>query len=385
MELNLFENTWDIISPGLIFLAGFFFAYCLGRIFSTTAKRSYLLYLWHTLWCMAYLIFTLTNGGDALGYYFDGLSGLVDFSFGTEAIKWFTHFFAYQLQLSYVSCFLIFNFVGLIGFICFDSILQSVIKNRSLFIQQLGALIIFLPSISFWSSAIGKDAFSFSSAVLVLWASLDLKHRVFAMIFAILLMLFVRPHIAALILLSLLINSLFDNRLKLITRLIFLVATVIGLVYLLPFATEYAGVDNLKDTSDAIEFIELKQSYNQDGGGGIDISKLSLPAQLFSYLFRPSLFDIKSFLSFFAAIDNLVLLVIIYYALIGFAKGYRLSKNLPVTFYLAYITICWLVLAVTTANLGISIRQKWMFLPSLLYISFCLAGRIKSPTKNLVR
>ncbi len=92
---------------------------------------------------MAYLIFTFTNGGDALGYYFDGLSGLVDFSFGTEAIKWFTHFLAYQLQLSYISCFLVFNFVGLVGFICFDSILQSVIKYRSLFIQQLAALIIF--------------------------------------------------------------------------------------------------------------------------------------------------------------------------------------------------------------------------------------------------
>ncbi len=205
------------------------------------------------------------------------------------------------------------------------------------------------------------------------------------MIFAIVLMLFVRPHIAALILLSLLISSFFDNRLNIVTRLIVLITIILGLIYLLPFAAEYAGVANLEDTSDAIKFIELKQSYNQEGGGGIDISKLSLPAQLFSYLFRPSLFDIKSFLSFFAAIDNLVLLVIVFYALIGFAKGCRLSKNLPVTFYFVYISLCWLVLAVTTANLGISIRQKWMFLLSLLYISFCLAGRIKSPTKSLVR
>jgi hypothetical protein len=36
---------------------------------------------------------------------------------------------------------------------------------------------------------------------------------------------------------------------------------------------------------------------------------------------------------------------------------------------------CWVVLALTTANLGISVRQKWMFLPMIFYVSVSALGR----------
>jgi hypothetical protein len=33
-----------------------------------------------------------------------------------------------------------------------------------------------------------------------------------------------------------------------------------------------------------------------------------------------------------------------------------------------YVLLTWVVLATTTANLGISMRQKWMFTPVLVFL-----------------
>jgi hypothetical protein len=44
-----------------------------------------------------------------------------------------------------------------------------------------------------------------------------------------------------------------------------------------------------------------------------------------------------------------------------------------------YVLITWTVLAVTTANLGISLRQKWMFAPVLMFLLLSRIGRIRLP------
>jgi len=73
----------------------------------------------------------------------------------------------------------------------------------------------------------------------------------------------------------------------------------------------YAGVSEISNTKEASEFIAERQGYNQEGGGGdIDISSMPLPLQVFTYLFRPLPFEARSVGSFFAAIDNTILLLL---------------------------------------------------------------------------
>jgi len=373
--MDLFATPWDLISPFLVWALGLPVASWLGRQFGQTQKRSWFLYVWHTLWCIAYLFYTLSNGGDSLSYYTTGSQGLVEFSFGTGAVGYLTYFLASPLQLSYPSCFLVYNIVGLVGFIGLDAILRQLTVLQSILLKRLAALVILLPSVSFWSSSIGKDGFAFSAAVLALWAALDLRRRIPVMVLAVLAMLLVRPHVAGFLLLALAVDSVFNRQLPLIRRTGILLIVLVAATWLLPLATQYAGVDEINTTEGASAYIEQRQGYNQAGGGGIDISSMSLPIQLFSYLLRPAFFDVNSLFSFSAAIDNFILLVIFSLAAAGFLLGRRIQSQVSTVFLLTYSSLAWIVFSITTANLGISIRQKWMFLPMLLYLAFSLAGR----------
>ena len=375
--MNLFSTPWDIVSPLLVWLLGLPVARWLGSQYGQTQKRSLLLYVWHTIWCIAYLIFTFTNGGDALMYYSEGLQGLPDFELGTQFVIYFTYFLASLLQLSYLSCFLIFNIIGFVGFIGLDAILQKLTYAQSNLLKRLAALVIFLPSVSFWSSAIGKDGFAFSAAVLALWASLNLRSRIPLMILAVLAMLLVRPHVAAFMVLALMVDVVFKSKLSLIPRALIALIVLVGAIFLFPFAAEYAGLADIDTAESASAYIEQRQGYNQDGAGGIDLSKLPLPAQLLFYLLRPAIFDVRSPLSFFAAIDNFILVLVFSLAINGLLLGRRIHSQVSIAFLLTYSFLAWIVFSTTTANLGISIRQKWMFLPMLLYLTFSLAGRFR--------
>lgn len=375
--MDLFATPWDVISPFLVFALGLPVATWLGRQFGQTQKRSWFLYVWHTLWCITYLIFTLSNGGDSLDYYRTGSQGLVEFSFGTAAIQYITYFLANPLRLSYVSCFLVYNIVGLVGFIGFDAILRQLTDLQSILLKGLASLVILLPSVSFWSSSIGKDGFAFSAAVLALWAGLDIRRRISMMVLGGFVMLFVRPHVAGFMLLALAVDSIFDSQLPLIRRCGLLLFVLVAASWLLPLAAQYAGVAEIDTTEGSSAYIEQRQSYNQVGAGAVDISGMSLPLQLFSYLLRPTIFDVNSLLSFLASIDNFILFVIFSLATAGFLLGRRIQSQISTVFMLAYSSLTWIIFSITTSNYGIALRQKWMFLPMLLYLAFSLAGRTR--------
>src|SRR5690606_5366738 len=114
--------------------------------------------------------------------------------------------------------------------------------------------------------------------------------------------------------------------------------------------------------------------------GGIDISRMSLPMKLFTYLFRPMPFEAHNLPAFAASLDNLVLLVLV---VGGMAAMLRRNATTALeanrAFLWLYVLASWVILASTTANLGISVRQKWMFLPMLVYLMLSVMGLPSRP------
>src|SRR5690606_24415998 len=125
-----------------------------------------------------------------------GLKGGVEFSFGTAAVSYITIFFASILGLSFLGTFVAYSLFGYIGLMAFDASLRIATENKSRYIACVATLIVFLPSVSFWTSAIGKDALSFMSAGLILWAALKPARRTWLIVMSVLIMLLVRPHMA---------------------------------------------------------------------------------------------------------------------------------------------------------------------------------------------
>lgn len=382
--MQIYSNPWHIISALLIFILGILITIKIKNKLNLKSSISILLYLWHTFFCLFYLWYSLSNSADSTRYYSKALAGNITFELGTAGIDYFTALLVQGLGLSYLGCFLIYNLIGSIGLLYFYKTLTLATLNSPKKIKYLTTIIIFLPSISFWSSAIGKDAISFLSVCLALWAALELNRRNFLMLTSISLMLLVRPHMAGLMVIGLSISSFVEPKSSITKKILMGSFSIIIAATLIPYALDYSGIKDEITSDTLMNYIESRQGSNLEGGSSVDIASMSLPMQLFTYLFRPVLFEARSIFSLFAAIDNFILLYLF------IAGGYSFFKNKKIIikgnenriFMWTYSILSWLVLSMTTANLGIALRQKWMFVPVLIFLLISLTQK-KQLTNNL--
>ena len=361
----------------LVFLLGLMSAFSFSAFFGLKKSRSLTLYLWHTSFCFIYVSYILSFGGDALGYYNSSLYSDVEFSLGTHAVRFLVSFLSQGVGLSFLGCSMVFQIFGFIGLLAFDGALREVTWDKSRNIRFLATLIVFLPSISFWSSGLGKDSLSFCAMGLALWAALSLKSRWWLLVVAMLIMLLVRPHMAGMLGLGLAGSFMFQRGIPLPQRFVLGSIAIVAAAYLVPLGLNYAGVGQDAGAEEIMQYIEGRQGHNLKGGGAVDISGMSPPAQMFTYLFRPTLVEARNLLSLAAAMDNTILLFLF------IAGGWALiRKPLPASlathnrmFLWIYSLLAWLILAMTTANLGIALRQKWMFAPLLIFLLISIIGR----------
>lgn len=373
--MELASTGWDVISAAVIFVLGALFSIKVSRAFATSSKRALALYLWHTVFCVMYALYVMDSGGDAVYYYQAAKEGAVEFSLGTAAVSVFTMLFTEVLGLSFLGTFLAYNLFGYMGLLAFDASLQASVEDKSRTVRRCATLIVFLPSASFWSSAIGKDALSFMAAGLALWSALSLGRRAWLMWGAVALMLFVRPHIAALMVMALAGSMFLQARVSILQRLLVGSAALGSAAVLIPFALKYSGLEASADWADFNEYVDIRQRHNMEGGGGVDISSMSLPLKLFTYLFRPLPFEAHNIPALAASIDNVVLLLLMLIVAWQMIKRRKATVAANRAFLWIYSLSAWLILALTTANLGISVRQKWMFVPMLIFLLISVIGK----------
>lgn len=324
----------------------------------------FFLYIWHTVFSYRYYITTVQGGGDAIVYYRHSIKAatLVP-SPGTEFVKYMTTYFTRGLGLNYLNTTLVYSLFGAIGLTLFYLSLKKHLK----IMPWYWGLIVFLPSLSYWSSAIGKDAISFLSVCILLYAVTTAKRKNLLCGISILLMLMVRPHVAFMIVGSFVFYFIVQSKAHIILKLIILPFITFGSIILLNYATEYAGVDEAS-VSGVAEFYDSRQGINNHGGGGIDTSSMSLPLKVFSYMFRPLPFEASSLITFIASIENSILLLSFIYLIYSARSRLKLlieGKNLWLTTYVVFASI---ILSYGLSNLGIAARQKWMFMPILIYL-----------------
>jgi len=379
--MELIETPWHLFSAFLIFFGGAIIALKARKYFDLPYKRALLLYGWHTLWCLAYLRYSLDNVADATLYYENGARGNFSWAVGTDFVNLLAAVLAQYGGLSYLGCFLVFNIFGAIGLMAFDGALRTTTKNKTKTWRRIAALIVFLPSVSFWSAAIGKDAISFMAACLALWAALDLSRRYKLMIFAVTMMFLVRPHMAGLMVFGVIVSVILSRRGSVFKKIFLILSSVAVAAILTPFAIQYAG---LGDTSMAgiTEYMEQREGYNMEGGGAVDISSMSPPLRVATYLFRPFPYEAVSISQFAASMENVALLALFVVGLFRFF-GRAKNKSIEGGYFMAtYSLLSLLVLAMTTANLGIAVRQKWMFMPILiLFLISIIGSESKKPRK----
>jgi|TARA_R100000501_G_C2629562_1_gene124295 hypothetical protein len=370
----LFGSAWGVLSAFLVFVTGFIVSFVLARRFLVNKQVSLFLYLWHTIFCVLYCLYVLNDNGDAIMYYQASLSSNINVSLGTSFVVYLVSFLTKGIGLSFLGAFLVFNIIGFIGLLSFWGVLRQVVQESSRVIQRMAFFVVLLPSVSFWTSAIGKDALSFLSVGLALWAASDMRRRIFLMFFSIIIMLCVRPHMAALMVFSLLVFYVVKRDVPAFSRFTLAALSLIASVFVVPLALNYAGLSGDASLNQIDEYIEQRQSFNQGGGGGIDIAAMSFPVKIFTYIFRPLPFEAGSLFQFLASVENAFFLFIFLCVSVRCLKLKKIKFFHDNSFILSYAFTSWVILALTTANFGIAARQKWMFLPMLLVMAFSIIG-----------
>lgn len=370
---NLLE-AWQAFSSLIVFVFGLLFSIKVSKYFGVKQKHSVFLYAWHTLFCLVYFWYASFNANDAYAYYLKASSGAFYFKPGTNAVILINYIFINILKLSFLGSFLINNIFGLLGLLAFKGSLDTSTRLKSRNIRRLAWIIVLLPSVSFWTSALGKDSIAFMATGFALWASLNLNKRYYLMAFSVLAMFLVRPHMAGILIIALAVSMAFNANLNVVRRIVVGTVACAIAALVVPFAIQYAGISDPTNPEAIIDYVEGRQSVNMGGGSSVDISSMSLPAQLFTYVFRPSLVEARNVFTLAASIDNFILLFLF------FIGGYSILKKRNIglpgnrSFMCIYVGLAWLILAMTTANLGIAIRQKWMFAPILIYLLISVMG-----------
>jgi hypothetical protein len=292
------------------------------------------------------------------------------FELGTGGIDLLTSFFSKFLGFSYGGLFLVNNIFGSVGLMYFAAAIWEVSRSSSKLLRYISCAVIFLPSVSFWSSAIGKDSLTFLAAGLICWGILNVGRRYTAILISVALLMLARPHIAGILLVALALASLLLSRKGLASRFMLSILLVPACTFGIIFGLNYAGLGDVSSFSDVGSYIEERQAQNLGGGTSVDMTSMSTPMQVFSYLFRPLPLEIGGMFGLISGLENSLLLVLFLYFVRSFTYGHStIPAPARATLFL-FSCISLLVLALTTANLGIALRQKWMFMPMLLLLGF---------------
>ena len=370
----LFGNLWDCISPFLVWVIGYFFInVSLSRIIKLDKKRTLILYIWHSIWAIIYIILTLLYTNDSLLYYARAQKGDLNFMFGTGTVVYITYILSQKLYLSFISIYAFFNIIGSIGLIIFDKVIQEinrVPKNLNWIIKSL----VFLPSVSFWSCAIGKDAIGFTATIFFLWSSIDIRKRIIFNILSAIMMFFIRPHIGIIMIYSLLLGFILSSKIKAFDKLFITLLISVITFYITIQAFDFFRIENINDLSN---FYEKRVNLNLSGSIDYDQNQYPILISMIFYIIRPSIFDINSPLALFSAIENTIISFLILITILYLYKGKRLPKNSPTSFpiLITYVLSSSFILASTTSNLGIALRQKWMFMPIFLFIMISILNK----------
>lgn len=340
-----------------------------------------ILFLYHTAASILYWLYSLNQPADATFYYAIGFDSSVQLRPGTPIVTWITSTIRDSFGASYLDMFMIFHIAGYIGVALLYLLCKRAVEdkpgadklgnnaNSEATPTYLPIVIAFLPGLHVWTSAIGKDSLVFLGVACVLWGA---SHRGIGMLYMLVglaICSVIRPHIAFLLGSSAAVALLLSGGVPMAWRLMLVPLLVSALWYGLPSLQSFLRLEDMS-SSGMIEYVETRQSSNLQGATSLNISDYSLPFQFFTFMYRPLFLDAGGALGTVVSVENLVYLGL---TAMYLPRAIALVFKGGDSFFLRFNFLYWLIgstiLASTTPNLGLAIRQKTMVAPSLILIT----------------
>jgi hypothetical protein len=328
----------------------------------------YFMALLHLVCTVSYYFLLLNTEGDARGYYL-GASQLTSLEntipMSNNFIKAILFPFVHYLQFSFFSCSILFSFFSLRGFIFLYALILKLVDYR--YTRWLWLFI--MPSMHFWTAAVGKDALIFLGLSWIIYNYFTNKSKI-SFIVPLLIVTLTRFYVVALLGAGTAIALVLISKQLKLSYKIFAMIIFAGVGFLIfPYflnAISVGDVSNISKRSEAVI------RANQEGGGAVDLQGSNLLVKWFSYLFRPFLFEARSPQMFITALENVMWLVIFYKIYLGIRRVKFVPEKRRTFFWIALASLITATLpsSFILSNFGISSRQKIMIVPLMMYLFF---------------
>ena len=333
----------------------------------TRAAIFFLAFLTHIGTTILYYFWVQTTVADTILYYDDPYSFYgTGFGMGTRFVIYMVQYLKDILGGTYLDYFLLFQAFGFWGVVLMMRIFEEIHIELGTKQSPFTYLLFFLPSIHFWTSAIGKDAPLFLAASLAVWSAMQLRRRFIAFGLSILIMVLFRPYIALAALMALALSAFIDPRNSVGTKLVLLLAAFAAVVPVLGTVENTFRVD-VTSAESVSDFFQYQSEISAQDEGGSAVVGASYPVRIFSLLFRPLFVDSKGAVGLIASLENLFRMFILFQRLRNFGSVKKLVRSVFfVRFGSIFAVVLILLLGFVYYNVGLGLRQKVMFMPGLL-------------------
>jgi hypothetical protein len=234
----------------------------------------------------------------------------------------------------------------------------------------LGLLL--LPSVNFWTSAIGKDAPVFFAVTLCVWAMMNFRPRVLYFTIGIGIMVLFRPHIAFMAASALAGASFFGKSVSLGRRLGLLAVAVAG-IWIASGAVESTfGVD-ATSVSSVSEYLDKQGVAFAADTGNTSLGEAPFVVRVLSLLFRPLFFDAHGILGVIASAENIGAILLTLYFLAHIRDLAHLVRHVQfMRFAAVFGAIVLFTLSLVYYNVGLGLRERVMAYPMIFSIAVSL-------------
>ncbi|WP_327683182.1 hypothetical protein [Kitasatospora sp. NBC_00458] len=288
---------------------------------------------------------------------------------------------------SLIGGFLVFSWLGFWGLLLFWRALQIAFPEADT--RKYAKLVFFLPSLLFWPSSIGKDAWMMFCLGLTTYGTARLLDRRFGAFACIVLgslgTAMVRPHVTALAGAGLMVAYVLRRRPRQVSALgplrTILTAVVLGAMAVLVlqqvsafFGTDGTGGDAVNQvlsetsrrTSQGNSMINA--TAPEDAAPEFGLNPAGLPVAVISVLFRPFPFEASNVQNLIQSVECFALLVMFIRAWPRLSRVPRLFVQRSYVAFAAVYTLlfCWAFSTIN--NMGILSRERVQVLPMALVL-----------------
>lgn len=314
-----------------------------------------------------YYVFAQTNTTDSPLYYYDeyGFYGQ-GFALNTGFVIYLVQTMKYLFGGTYLDYFLVFQGFGFWATVFMMRIFEEASLELGVEQPKWTYLLLFLPSLHFWTASIGKDGPLVFASAMAVWAAMRIWKRLIVFGLAILVMLLFRPHIALVAMGAASMAALVDTKSRASVRIVLLTAALLATWVLSSTVQSTFSVD-VTSAESLSDFFATQSDSVQTMITDSEVISASYPVNLVSLLFRPFFFDSEGLLGSIASLENVLMVIMVGTILVRFGDSWKLARSVFfLRFAIIYTAVLVLLLAYVYYNVGLGLRQRSMFLPPLM-------------------